>query len=250
MSISLLFLCFAGFVAAFVDSIVGGGGIISVPAFLFAGVPAHIALGTNKFSSTFASFSSSIKFISSGKVDFKIVKFLFPFTLIGAILGVNTVLMIDAKYLNTIVLILILFVGVYSFFSKTVGLEDRFKSLNKKNLFLGIFLAFSLGFYDGFFGPGTGSFLIFGLIGIYKFDFLRAAGNAKFLNFTSNITSLVLFIIKGQVYFKIGIPVAICMIIGAKFGTGFALKKGSKVIKPIFVIMSLAVAVKVLYGMR
>ncbi len=167
MSISLLFLCFAGFIAAFVDSIACGGGIISVPAFLFAGVPAHIALGTNKFSSTFASLSSSIKFMTSGKIDFKIVKFLFPFTLIGAILGVNTVLMIDTRYLNTIVLILILFVGIYSFFSKTIGAQDRFKLLTKKTLFLGILLAFSLGFYDGFFGPGTGSFLIFGLIGIY-----------------------------------------------------------------------------------
>jgi len=109
-------------------------------------------------------------------------------------------------------------------------------------------LALSMGFYDGFFGPGTGSFLIFGLIYIYGFDFVRAGGNGKVLNFVSNITSLVMFAISKQIDYKIGIPVAIFMILGAKFGTKIALTKGAKLMKPIFVTMSLAVAVKMLYG--
>lgn len=248
MTMNLIFLCVAGFLAAFIDSIAGGGGIISVPAFLLAGVPPHIALGTNKFSSSCASFTSSLKFAQSGKVDFNIIKLLAPFTLVGAVLGVNTVLSIDAKYVNTIVLILLLLVGAYSLFSKTIGMEDNFKGLQKKNIFLGMFLALCLGFYDGFFGPGTGSFLIFGLIYIYGFDFVRAGGNAKVLNFVSNITSLVMFAISKQIDYKIGIPVAIFMVLGAKFGTKIALTKGAKLMKPIFVTMSLAVAVKMLYG--
>lgn len=248
MFANLIFLCAAGFFAAFVDSIAGGGGIISVPAFLIAGVPPHLALGTNKFSSSCASFTSSIKFAKSGKVDFHILKYLIPFTFIGAILGVNTVLSINSSYLNTIVLVLLLFVGIYSLFSKTVGAEDRFEVLTKKNIFLGILLALSMGFYDGFFGPGTGSFLIFGLIHIFLFDFVRSAGNAKVLNFVSNITSLGMFAIRGQIDYKLGIPVAIFMILGARFGTKIALVKGAKLIKPIFVSMSLAVAVKMLYG--
>ncbi|WPC42600.1 sulfite exporter TauE/SafE family protein [Clostridium sp. JS66] len=248
MTMNLIFLCVAGFFAAFVDSIAGGGGIISVPAFLLAGVPPHITLGTNKFSSTCASFTSSLKFMQSGKVDLKILKFLLPFTVIGAVLGVNTVLIIDAKYLNMIVLTLLLFVGIYSLFSKSIGKEDKFKGLCKKSLFLGILLAFSLGFYDGFFGPGTGSFLIFGLIGIYQFDFVRSAGNGKVMNFGSNIASLIMFAFRGQINYKLGIPVAIFMIIGAKFGTKVALKNGAKIIKPLFVTMSLCVALKILYG--
>lgn len=248
MTMNLIFLCIAGFFAAFVDSIAGGGGIISVPAFLLAGVPPHITLGTNKFSSTCASFTSSLKFMQSGKVDLKILKFLIPFTLIGAVLGVNTVLIIDAKYLNMIVLTLLLFVGIYSLFSKSIGKEDKFKGLCKKSLLLGILLAFSLGFYDGFFGPGTGSFLIFGLIGIYQFDFVRSAGNGKVMNFASNIASLIMFAFRGQINYKLGIPVAIFMIIGAKFGTKVALKNGAKIIKPLFVTMSLCVALKILYG--
>lgn len=246
---NLIFLCVTGFCAAFVDSIAGGGGIISMPAFLLAGLPPHSALGTNKFSSSCASFTSSVKFAQSGKVDFKLIKFLAPFTFVGAILGVNAVLKINTKYLNTIVLVLLLLVSIYSLFSKNIGTEDNFQGLSKKNIFLGIILALSLGFYDGFFGPGTGSFLIFGLIGIFSFDFTRAGGNAKFLNFVSNIASLGMFALRGQINYKVGIPVALFMIIGARLGTKVALNKGAKLIKPIFVTMSLAVATKMLYGM-
>lgn len=245
---NLIFLCVAGFFAAFIDSIAGGGGIISIPAYLLAGVPPHLALGTNKFSASCASFTSSIKFAKSGKVDFDLLKILGPFTLIGAVLGVNTVLSINANYLNTIVLVLLLFVGVYSLFSKTTGIEDNYSGLSKKHKISGILLAFFLGFYDGFFGPGVGSFLIFGLIKIFKFDFVRAGGNGRVLNFISNIAALVMFAIRGQIDYKLGIPVAIFMAIGAKLGTKVALDRGAKLMKPIFVTMSLAVAVKMLYG--
>lgn len=247
--IKLLILCPAGFLAAFVDSIAGGGGLISLPAYLMAGVPAHLALGTNKFSSTAASCTSSLKFAMSGKVNFSLIKFLAPLTLIGAAFGVTSVLQIDQHFLSTLVLILILCVGIYSFFSKSIGLEDKFKGINIKNITLGALLALSLGFYDGFFGPGTGSFLIFGLISIYGFDFVNASGNSKVLNFVSNITSLILFGLNGQINYMLGIPVAIFMILGARVGTIMALKKGSKLIKPIFVTMSLGVAGKMLYQM-
>jgi uncharacterized protein len=242
----ILLLCIAGFIASFVDSIAGGGGLISLPAFLMAGVPPHFALGTNKFSSTAASFTSSIKYATSGKVNFKLLRFLFPFTLLGAAIGVNTVLKIDQKILNTMVLVMVLAVGIYSLFSKSMGKEDKFKELTKKNIAFGIILAFALGFYDGFFGPGAGAFLIFGLIGIFGFDFVNASGNARVLNFVSNVTSLVLFALQGKINLAFGIPMAISMIIGARVGTSMALKEGVKLVKPIFVTMSLAVAGKML----
>lgn len=245
----LLILCPAGFLAALVDSIAGGGGLISVPAYLLAGVPPHLTLGTNKFSSTAASFTSSLKFARSGKVNFDIMKYIAPLTLIGAVFGVTSVLKVDQNVLNTLVLVLIVCVGVYSMFSKSIGVEDKYMGKTKRNIVIGAVLALSLGFYDGFFGPGTGSFLIFGLISIYGFDFVKASGNAKFLNFVSNITSLVMFGLHGQINYLLGIPVAICMIFGARIGTVLALNKGSKLIKPIFITMSLGVAVKMLYQM-
>lgn len=244
----LFILCIAGFAAAFVDSIAGGGGLISLPAFMAAGVPTHIALGTNKFSATAASFTSSIKYFTSGKVNLKLIKKLVPFTIIGAAIGVLMALMLSSKYLKPLVLVLVMVVGIYSLFSKSIGKENHFKGLDRKNIIAGMILALVIGIYDGFFGPGTGSFLIFGLVGIYKFDFLNAGGNARVLNFASNITSLIVFVIQGKVDFALGVPVAICMIIGARFGTVFALKKGVKFIKPIFITMSLAVACKMLIG--
>ncbi len=244
MITTIVLLCIAGFAAAFVDSIAGGGGLISLPALLAAGVPTHFALGTNKFSSTAASFTSSIKYATSGKVNFKFLRYLLPFSLIGSALGVRIALMIDSRYLKPLVLILVLTVGIYSLFSKNMGREDRFKGLNGKNITLGILLAFLLGFYDGFFGPGTGSFLIFGLINIFGFDFINAGGNARVLNFASNLSALALFALSGKVNYLYGIPVAIVMIFGARLGTIFAIKKGAKFIKPIFITMSVAVAGK------
>lgn len=246
VTITIILLCIAGFAAAFVDSIVGGGGIISLPAFLAAGIPTHFALGTNKFSATAASFTSSIKYASSGKVNFKLLRYLLPFTLIGAALGVKTALMIESRYLRPLVLVLVLVVGIYSLFSKTIGQEDNFKGLNKTSTFFGIVLAFAIGFYDGFFGPGTGSFLMFGLISIFGFNFINAGGNARVMNFISNITALVFFAVQGKIDYLYGIPVAVAMIFGARLGAVFALKKGSKFIKPIFITMSLAVACKML----
>lgn len=249
MIATMVFLCIAGFIAAFVDSIAGGGGLISLPALLLAGVPPHFSLGTNKFASTAASFTSSIKYAKSGKVNFKVLKYLIPCTLVGAVLGVSMVLKMDQSFLYTLVLVLVLFVGIYSIFSKSIGSEDRFEGTTGRNIILGCILAFVLGFYDGFFGPGTGSFLIFGLIGIYKFNFLKAGGNARILNFTSNVTSLILFAINGKIKYFYGIPVAIAMIFGARLGTIFALNHGTKLIKPIFITMSLAVAGKMLFNL-
>lgn len=245
-TIQIFFLCVAGFLAAFVDSIAGGGGLISLPTFLAIGIPPHFALGTNKFSASFSSCTSSLKFIKSKKVNFHFLKFLLPFTFLGAAFGVNTVLKIDEKILQALVLILILCVALYSLFSKSIGEKSTFKGTTKLNIFLGIIFAFSLGFYDGFFGPGTGSFLIFGLIKILGFDFIEAAGNAKILNLASNIISLILFAIHGQIYFAAGLLMGLFMIFGARFGASLAINKGSKLIKPIFVTMSLAMAFKLL----
>lgn len=243
----LIFLCIAGFLAAFVDSIAGGGGIISVPSYMIVGLPTHIALGTNKFAATMGSLTSSINFIRSGNCNFKLLKIVAPFTLIGSILGVKTVLLIDESFLQPLVLVLILAIGIYTFFSKSLGEEDNFKGLTNKNLCLSILLGFSLGFYDGFFGPGTGTFLVFGFINILGLNFLKASANARVLNFVSNISALVTFAISGNINYLIGIPVCIFMILGAKIGTKLAIKKGNKIIKPIFITMAMAVAVKMLF---
>ncbi len=246
---TILLLCFAGFLAAIIDAIAGGGGLITIPAYLMAGVPPpHMALGTNKLCATCSSLTSCFNFAQSGKVNLKLFKILAPFSLLGAILGgVHAVMIISSRCLNIIVLILLVLVALFTLFCKNVGLKNNFHGLNTKNIILGIVLSFALGFYTGFFGPGTGAFMMIGLIGVFKFDFIGASGNSKSLTTISNLASLILFAFNRQINYKLAIPVSIAMIIGAKLGTKIALNKGSKIIKPVFTTISLLVAIKVLY---
>lgn len=243
----LIILCSLGFLAAMIDAIAGGGGLVSLPALLLVGVPPHFALGTNKFASTVGSFASSLTFARSGKVHFPIVKWQIPFTLIGASLGVWSVLHISSDFLNKAVPILILLVGLYTLFQKNLGLEGNFKGLNHANRILGFLFAFALGFYDGFFGPGAGSFLIFAYITIYGFDFISSSANAKVLNFASNLVSLILFAWSGNILYTLGIPMALFMLLGSQVGTRLAIRNGSRLVKPIFITMSLLVAAKLIY---
>ncbi|GMQ63371.1 TSUP family transporter [Vallitalea maricola] len=242
----IVLLCLAGFIAAFVDSIAGGGGLISVPAYYMAGLPSHIVLGTNKFSATCGSLTSSIKYLRSGHGNKNLLKYAIPFTLVGACIGVTVALQINEQTLSSIILVMVLIIGVYSLFSKSLGMKENLKKVTKLRILLLILLALCLGFYDGFFGPGTGSFLMFGLIQLFGFEFTRASANARVMNFVSNITSLFLFAINMKINFSYGIPVAIFSILGARLGTSFALKKGAKIIKPIFVTMSLLLSLKLL----
>lgn len=245
--LKVLFLCFAGFIAAAVDSIAGGGGLINLPAILAAGVPTHYALGTNKFASSFGAFTSAYTFTRSGKVFIPLMKYTVPCTLAGSVLGVLTALRIDQRFLQIIILVLVFATAVYTIVKKDFGSEDKFQGLTRKSILKGCAFAFGLGFYDGFFGPGTGSFLIFLFIKVFGFDFTIASGNSKVLNFVSNITSLLMFAINGKIYYMVGIPIAFAMIAGARVGSKVAIKNGAKVIKPIFVAIALALAVKLLY---
>ncbi|MDB0439822.1 sulfite exporter TauE/SafE family protein [Clostridioides difficile] len=243
----IIFLCIGGFIAAFVDSIAGGGGLISMPVLMAIGVPIHLAIGTNKFAASAGCISSAYRYAKSGKTNSELLKKLVPFTIIGSILGVKCVLSINENILNVLVVVMILIVAIYTFVSKNLGQEDRFEGINKKNLRLGMLMAFIMGFYDGFFGPGTGTFLTFGFIKIYGYDFLHASANTKILNLTSNVTSLLLFMINGQVYYKIAVLFALVMIIGAYVGAKVAIKNGSKMIKPIFLVMALFMVTKLMY---
>jgi len=245
--LDLFIICTLGFLAATVDAIAGGGGLISLPALLLVGVPPHLALGTNKFAASLASLNSSITFARSGKVHIPLVKWQIPFTLIGAFLGAWAVLHVSSEFLSKAVLVLILVVGIYTMVHKTLGMKNNFKGLNASNLMLGCLFALTLGFYDGFFGPGTGSFLIFSFIALFGFDFVVASANSKVLNFTSNFASLIIFAWHGKILLHYGIPMALFMILGSYVGTKLAIQRGAELVKPIFITMSLLEAAKLLY---
>lgn len=247
MLLTLITICTLGFIAAAVDAIAGGGGLISLPALLLIGIPPHLALGTNKFAATAASMSSAITFARSGKTSWPILKWQIPFTLTGASLGVLAVLRISSSFLSLAVPVLIFLVGIYTVIHKEFGLENRFKGLSPLKLVLACSFALAIGFYDGFFGPGTGSFLIFAFATFLGFDFLTASANAKVLNFMSNFASLLLFAWNGKILYLYGTPMALFMMLGSYFGSKLAIKRGATLVKPIFVTMSFLVAAKLIY---
>lgn len=243
------FLAIAGFVAAFIDSQVGGGGAISIPALMAAGLPPHLALGTNKLAATGASLTATVTYVRAGTVLPRVTAWLAPAAAIGAALGVAGVLLVDPGIVQILVLVLMGVITVYVLIQKEFGEHDRYEGLTTGSLALALVLTTVIGFYDGFLGPGTGSFLIFAYIGVLGFDFLKAAGHGRVMNFTSNIASLAVFWYSGQVDVIAGLPMLLAMLVGAHAGSRFAIKHGSRWIKPLFVLITLALMAKLLWDM-
>ncbi|TVY06855.1 sulfite exporter TauE/SafE family protein [Paenibacillus cremeus] len=245
----LLFLIAAGFVAAFIDSVVGGGGLISVPALLLTGLPPSMVLGTNKLGGTLSSLTSTASFLFSGKIKGKMVYALFPLSFIGSALGTYTVHLLPSDFLKPLVVGLLIVVLIYTLFKKNWdGNGGEVARLTLPRLIATIVCAFVLGFYDGFFGPGTGSFLLF-LFLLIGFDFVGASANAKVLNFASNIASLGSFFYFGSVHLGYGLPMGLSMIAGALVGSQFAIRQGSKYVKPLFIGVTLLLIGKQLWDL-
>lgn len=234
----------SGFVAGFFDSVVGGSGVITLPTLLWAGMDPHLALGTNKFVGTAASSTSSFTYIRSGKLYWPLLKVMIPFTFVGALLGVETVLAVDQRYLKLIIFIAIVCIALLTLWKKEMGKVNRFAGMNTKTSILAACIAFALGFYDGFIGPGTGSFLLFVFLTVFRFDFITAAGSGRVLNFTSNVAALALFAIRGKVLYLLGLPMAAGMMAGAQVGSHYAVKRGATFIRPLFIGVAIVLSVK------
>lgn len=235
-----------GFLAAFIDSVVGGGGLISTPALLAIGLPPAVALGTNKLASSFGSLTSAIKFVRSGKVDLKIVGKLFPFIFLASAGGASVASFLPASVLKPLVIIILSIVMIYTLVRKDWGSIRTYQKLSPIKAVIFTIVLLLIGFYDGFLGGGTGSFFLFTLL-IVGFDFLSAAGNAKVLNFASNIGALLLFMILGKVDYTIGLIMAVSMILGSYAGAQFALKQGVGYVKTLFVVVTSALILKNIY---
>ena len=199
----LILLAVAGAFAGFVDSIVGGGGLISVPAMLLTNLPPSVALGSNKLSSIFGAGSASITFLRNHMVDFRLVRKLLPFTFIGSMLGTLAVVSLPPLYVKPIIIVLLVAVTLFVVFKKNWGEVNRTSQVMGRALYICMAFALGIGIYDGFIGPGTGTFLIMGFI-FTGFDFLHASANAKILNFTSNLASLLVFLYLGHVNIMYG----------------------------------------------
>lgn len=245
---SFLILSALCFLAAFVDSIAGGGGLISLPAFMAIGLPPHVALGTNKLSACIGTVSSTLNFLRSGKIIIPIVTYYVPLAFFGAFWGVKTALMIPAKYFQPISFALLISVFLYTLCNKKMGEEFRYQGLEKKSLWIGALLTLSISFYDGFLGPGTGSFLIFMLIKVFGLDFSHATATTKIINLCSNLISTVLYWYAGKMNIPLGLMMACIMVLGAFAGSHLAIHKGSSFIKPVFLMVTSCLILKMGYS--
>ena len=244
LDLSLLFILMGlAFLASFIDSVVGGGGLITLPALMFAGLPPSSAVATNKLVGTMGSFTSTLMFYRSGKLDLRRMSKLFPLSFIGSLIGAWTVYLIDPTLLKPLMLVMLLVVFIYTLVKKDFGKLKQKPMANRYRYILFLIVILCIGFYDGFLGPGTGSFLIFAFL-LAGYDFIHAAGSAKFLNFASNVAALLLFVVLDEVNYLYGIPMGIMGIFGAIIGSKFALKKGSSYVRLLFIVVTFALLAK------
>ena len=244
--INILFFVIAGFVAAFIDSTVGGGGLISVPALMSTGLPVNLVLGTNKMGSSMGAVTSVISFWRSGNLNKKMVVALAPLSMIGSACGAYTVTIIPQDFMRNLVVIMLIGIALYTYRHKDWGSVKGKKNFSMLSLIGAFVLALVMGFYDGFFGPGTGTFLIFGFL-FLGCDFITAAGNAKALNTASNLAGLATFIYNGSVVWVYGLIMGASMIVGAYFGTRMAIKHGVGYIRPLFLTVTTLLIGKQIY---
>jgi len=236
------------FIAGLVDSIAGGGGLISLPAYLLAGLPPDIALANNKMSSTFGTLYTTIRYFRHGMIDIWVAFPCAVCALIGSFLGAKIVLFINPDFLNYLLIILLPMIFIYYVLKKDFGEINTTSTvpiLHKYLYSVGIGLA--LGFYDGFFGPGTGSFLILLFVVVLKYDLKIANGNTKVVNLASNVAALTIFILNGKVWFWVGIPAVFAGVAGNHIGSSLVIRQGNKVIKVLFIVVVLILLVKIVY---
>ncbi|HWT26987.1 MAG TPA: TSUP family transporter [Mobilitalea sp.] len=244
-----LIVCPLVFLAGFVDSIAGGGGLISLPAYLIAGLPTHFAIGTNKLSSAVGTTVSTYRFCKNKLVDWAVAVPSAVLALIGSVIGANIALMVNDKVMKYILVIILPVVAFYVLRGKSMKEGTKEEAISRRNVYLIACLAsFFCGAYDGFYGPGTGSFLILIYTGLAKMDVKIAAGNTKLVNLSSNIAALATFIINGKIVFLLGIAAAVFSIAGHYIGAGMVMKNGQKVIKPIILTVLALLFIKVIFS--
>ncbi|MBE0644382.1 MAG: TSUP family transporter, partial [Bacteroidetes bacterium] len=216
-----------------IDSMAGGGGLITLPALIAAGLPPHVALATNKVQSAIGTSFSTFRYLRSGYVIVPLGITGFVSSFIGSYAGAWTVLHVPGSSLEALIPILIVIVATITFLRKDFGVTDQRDTIERRHFIMAAAFAFVLGFYDGFFGPGTGSFLAFGFVLFFHFGFLRATAHAKLLNLASNYAAILAFVMGGEIAWIVALPMGLANITGAWTGAGLAIKGGARVIKPV-----------------
>jgi uncharacterized membrane protein YfcA len=242
---AFLVLFAVGLVAGTVDAIAGGGGLITLPALLGFGLPAPLALGTSKLQGAFGSGSAAWSFARRGAVDLRECRLGFVLTALGALGGAFTVHLLDPLFLGALIPWLLGAIVVYMIFRPTLGETSRHQRMGQLPFYL--LFGLGLGFYDGFFGPGVGSFWTIAFVTLLGHDFVRAAGHTKVMNFASNLAAVGLFASAGSVAWLPGLVMGAGQLLGGRLGAHLAMTRGARFVRPIFLTMATLVALKLIY---
>lgn len=240
----LALLGLAAFAAGFVDGIAGGGGLITIPALLLAGLDPVAAIATNKLQGVFSTGSALYAYMRRGLVAWRTMPLMLIAALVSGACGAAAVRQIPADGLRVLVPVLLTLAALYFAFSPALQDTDAHKRLGLVSFTL--LLVCPVAFYDGFFGPGAGSFYMLGIVGLLGFGVLRASAKTKALNFASNLASIGYFLSQGLAVWTYGLVMAVAGIAGAQVGSRLAIRHGVRVIKPVLVVMCLAVALRLL----
>ncbi|RNI33170.1 sulfite exporter TauE/SafE family protein [Rufibacter immobilis] len=245
----ILYLCLFAFLAGLIDSVVGGGGLIQLPAlFVFLPhVPVPTVFGTGKLSSIAGTSVSMWRYARNVEINWRALVPAAASAFIFSFLGARAVSHFDTSLLRPLILVLLISVAVYTFFRKDFGSIHAPRLAPAKAVWYGVAVGLVIGFYDGFFGPGTGSFLMFIFVGIFGFNFLAASASAKVVNVATNLSALLYFGYKGYILYHIGIPMAISSIAGSMVGTRIALAQGSGFVRKLFLVVVTGIILKFAY---
>ncbi|MCD9045225.1 TSUP family transporter [Luteimonas sp. MHLX1A] len=239
----LALLALAAFVAGTIDAMAGGGGLITIPALMAAGVPPVQALATNKLQSSFGTSGAVYAFARRGWIDFRRIAWPAGGAFAGSVGGALALQAVDPSFLAGLVPLLLITMAGYFLFGPKPSETDTRARLGEGAL---VATMTALGFYDGFFGPGAGSFMATALVALFGMGLVSATAHTKCLNLASNVAALITFVIGGQVLWLLGLVMAVASLAGGQLGAHLALKVGSRAIRPLLVVMSLALTVKLL----
>lgn len=241
----LIGLAVFSFIAGFIDAVVGGGGLVIVPFFLisFPKLPLPTVFGTNKIAGFSGTTVAAFQYMRRVKFDLVLIGMVSLCAFAAAFVGAQTVSRINAQTLKPFVLMLLIVIAVYTFFKKDLGSAQTKTLVFWKQLLYGSFFALLIGFYDGFFGPGTGSFLVLIFVVVLGFEFVTASAYAKVINCITNISALIVFIKSGNFILPLAILMAIFNVAGGYIGANMAMKKGNEFVRKIFLtIVTLMIA--------
>ena len=247
--LQFIIVCPMVFLAGFVDAIAGGGGLISLPAYLIAGVPTHMALGTNKMSSMMGTAIATGRFAKNGYIQFKKVVWFIVAALIGSSIGSNLTLLVSDKILQYMMIVILPIVAFYVLKKKNLDDNNDGEISRKKQWMLCAVCSLVVGCYDGFYGPGTGTFLLILYTGVAKLPVAKASGTMKLANLSSNIMALFVFLFSGKIIILLGLTASVFSVAGHYVGSGMVMKNGNRIVRPIILVVLVLLFIKLVTGM-